>query len=68
MKLEQLLLNVELQGDILIKMYDYDLEAYGAEIPYTRDQLGRLLDWFGEYYVKFIYPENGATVIEISAE
>ena len=68
MKFEQLLLNVELQGNITIKMYDYEAETYGAEIPYTRNQQQTLLDWFGEYYVKFIYPENDTTIIEIAAE
>ena len=68
MKLEQLFLNVELQGDITIKIYDSNEDDYIADFPYTLDQYGRIEELFGGYYVKFIYPENGAVVIEIAID
>ena len=68
MTLEQLILNVELQGNITIKVYDYTEEDYCGEFPYTTDQHGIILDWFGAYYIKFIYPEHNGVIIEISAE
>ncbi len=68
MKLEELLLNVELQGDITIKVYDYTEDDYIAEFPYTHEQYGRIEELYGGYYIKFIYPENGMVIIEIAED
>ena len=67
MTLERLILNIELQSCI-IKVYDFEKEDYIAAIPYTYEQCMEILDQYGEYYVKFIYPENGNAIIEICEE
>lgn len=68
MKLEQLLLNVELQGEIIIKIYDYTEDDYIADFPYTLDQYKQIEELFGGYYIKFIYPENGTVIVEIAED
>lgn len=67
MTLEHLILSVELQSCI-IKVYDYEKEEYTASIPYTYENAENIINRYGSYYVKFIYPEIGAAVVEIADE
>lgn len=68
MTLEHLMLSVELQGNITIKVYDYDKEEYTASIDHY-DPNVNLFEEYGDYYVKFIYDgTDGDVVIEIAKE
>ena len=69
MKLEQLILNVELQGIVRIKIYDYDKEEYTHELnlsyyDHKREALGK----YGDYRVTFIYPYCNGVAIEITKD
>lgn len=68
MRLEQLLLCVEIQPHCIIKVWDDTKEDYTARIKYTYDNAKNVIEQYGGYCVAFIYPENDGIAIEIKTE
>ena len=65
MTLEQLILNVELQGNIYIKVFDYEKDEYTATIDHYDPSIN-LLEQYGQYRITYIYDSDDGVIIEVT--
>lgn len=62
MTLSDLLDQVTVEGDIYIKKYDRATDTYVVDEELTHESGNK----YGECFLKFIYTEDGYTVLEIA--